>query len=514
MKVLLLGIFSLILAACGGGDETSNTPSTTQVSDSLSTKIIVNNAINAFDDSIATDQAVELFLYYPSSEVSNITWTQTAGEAVTLLTPNDKGIAFTPSRSGSYSFEVTFTTANNTSETLTHEINVTDEISSISARLGHVVSEGNKVSLRTNLADNLPFNSIDWQQTSGPEVILTDENTTGKTAIFFDAPPVDQDTFITFEVSASSTNSIYQDTVAVLIENKSEISPNAIFDERVSNTFTYNGNSPYKNSLVDCVYSNEITINNICTLNKLPLIAHDTLTPTVDEIMDRVVVSHQWMGDRFKEFLEIYDIHGDLKNMLRATTAIVISYDIRPSFYWAATGAIYLDANNFWLSVDERDTLNEAPDYRASFGNDLQFDIPWRYVKDNSYLSTFISEDTRISREVDEGVYSIIGLMYHELAHANDFFPKSSWFNLDRNKQIIAAIPNTIQSDILSQIHPLHGNEMLSLAQVNFSGFTATETEKSFTPQDITQLFSIEAAPQFYNYSSIKEDYAMLFDVL
>lgn len=513
MKLLLIGISTLILTACGGGsgDNTTNTPNI-QIPEPLPAKIIVNNSINAFDDSISINQAVELFLYYPRTELSNIVWTQTAGEAVTLLTPNDKGIAFTPSNSGDYSFEVTFTTEDGDSELLSYEINVTDEVSSISARLGHVASEGNKVSLRTNISSNLATDSINWQQTSGPTVTYTDENTSGKTAIFFDAPSVNQDTFVTFEVTASNASTIYRDTVAVLIENKDEINLNAIFDERVSDTFAYNTNSPYKNSLVDCVYSNEITVSNICTLNKLPLIAHDTLTPTVDDIMDRVVVSHQWMGDRFKAFLEIYDIHDDLKNMLRATTAVVISYDIRPSFYWAATGAIYLDANNFWLSVDERDTLNEAPDYRASFGNELQFDIPWRYVRDNDYLSTYISEDTRISREVDEGVYSIIGLMYHELAHANDFFPKSHWFTLDRSQRILATIPNTIQSDILSQVHPLNGDEMFSLAQVNFNGATATATQKAYEPQDVTQLFSIEAAPQFYNYSSIREDYAMLFD--
>ena len=73
-------------------------------------------------------------------------------------------------------------------------------------------------------------------------------------------------------------------------------------------------------------------------------------------------------GQRFKEFLETMDPHGDFKNLLRATTAIVISYDVRPSYYWVVTGAIHLDPDNLWLTPDERDTINQAPDYRASFG--------------------------------------------------------------------------------------------------------------------------------------------------
>jgi len=514
MKLHVLSVSMLLLTACGGGgsDSTSTSALATSTTPTSPPSVqVVNNAINTFDETVSVNQAVELFLYYPQSVVSNIEWTQTSGDTVTFLTPNSKGIAFTPKASGDYTIQVSFT-LNGNRENLTRTISVANEQASISARLGHVVAEGNKVSLRANLANNLNTNTITWEQTAGPTITLADNTNLNSTAIFFDAPNVQQDTFVVFEVSTNTNNTTVQDTVAILIENKNDIASNAIFDERISDTFAYETNSPYKNSLVKCVYSNRITVNNICTLNELPLIAHDTTTPSVDDIMDRVVVSHQWMGDRFKTFLEEYDIHNDLKNMLRATTAIVISYDIRPSFYWGATGAIYLDANNFWLTPDERDTLNEAPDYRASFGNDLQFVIPWRYVRNNDYLSTFISEDTRTSRTADDNVYNLIGLMYHELAHANDFFPKSHWFTLDRSKRIIATIPDTIQSDILQQAHPLDGDEMYALAQVSFHGETANTTQKAYLPEDITQFFSTEKSPQYYNYSSTREDYAMLFD--
>jgi len=507
---LLLLSTSITLIGCGGSgsSNSSNNASSAPVSSSIS---LIENDINVFDENIAINQSVDLFLYFPQSTINNISWKQTSGEAVTFLTPNSKGIAFTPKNAGNYTFEATFTNQSGDIETRSREISVSDNASSISARLGHVASEGSGISLRANLAENLTSSSIEWVQTSGPQINFT-ESTSGETAIFFNAPNVNQDTIISFEVSASDINSSFKDNVAVLVENKSDILTNAIFEDRVSDTFVYNENSPYKNSLTDCLYSNKLTVNNICTLNTLPLIAHDTTEPSVEDIMDRVIVSHQWMGDRFKEFLTLYDKNNDLKNMLRATTGIVISYDIRPSFYWAATGAIYLDADNFWLSVDERDTLNEAPDYRSEFGNDLQFVIPWRYVRDNDYLSTFISEDTRRSRELEEEVYSIISLLYHELAHANDYFPKSYWFNINRNQKIIEAIPNTIQSALLSQSHPLHGTEMRSLASVSFHGTSATSTQKSYSPQDVTSFFSVESAPQFYNYSSEREDFAMLFD--
>ena len=494
MKLIYTSLLTALLISCGG-DNNEKKPS-----------------ITAFADSLKIDQATELFLYTPQSEVSDIVWTQKSGENINLLTPHQKGIAFTPPTVGNYVFEVSFIDENNIAQTLSQTITVNNEVSNISARLGHVVSEGNKVSLRASINETFNIENITWVQISGPTVTLLEDNSSDKAAIFFNAPIVTQDTFVTFESSITENGNTHQDTVAVLIENKENISSNALFDERVSDVYSYNTNSPYKSQLEKCIYNSSFTSSDICTLNELPLIAHDTLTPNIDDIMNRVLVSHQWMGDRFKTFLETYDTYGDLKNLLRATTAIVISYDIRPSFYWAATGAIYLDADNFWLTPEERDTLNEAPDYRSDFGSELQFAIPWRFVKDNDYLSTYITANTRKTREQDDTAFDVLSLMYHELAHANDFFPQSAWFSLDRSQQIYRTIPNEIQSDLLQVAHPLNGDEMLALAQVRYHGETATDTQTSYMPEDITQLFSSENAPQFYNYSSTREDYAMLFD--
>ena len=110
--------------------------------------------------------------------------------------------------------------------------------------------------------------------------------------------------------------------------------------------------------------------------------------------------------------------------LLRATNAIVISYDIRPSFYWVATGAIYLDANNFWRTPQERDTLNTRPDYRSGFGSELDFTTSWRYVKNGAYYFPNISTANvadRLPRDVSDVEAALSYLLYHELAHAMTF---------------------------------------------------------------------------------------------
>ncbi len=465
------------------------------------------------------NQGIDLLLHHPNDSISNISWQQTAGEPVTILAKRSKVISFTPALAGDYSFSVTFTLNNGVEQTLEKSITVNEDYHKITSRLSHVVTAGNKVSFRSELDQTIDINTLKWQQVSGPSIALTAEHTDGELAIFFDAPSVNLDTIVTFNVSATdldNTNT-YSDQVAVLIEPAASIGSNAYFSDRKASVFAYNNNSPYAGNLVSCVYSN--TLTSSCTLEKIPLLAEEvkgtSASPSIDNIMDRVVVSHRWMGDRFKAFLTNNDTNNDIKNLLRATTAIVISYDVRPSFYWAATGAIYLDAENFWLTPQERDTINEAPDFRADFGNDLQFVMPWRYVKDNDYASNNYSKASRVNRTAQDALYRLTSLMYHELAHANDFFPSNEWYVHSSNLRILdAAVSTNFESDELAISLPLASQEMRNLGQVSFAGEAATSLQRSYLPTDIEGFFSPDRASDYYAYSSLREDYAMLFEEL
>ena len=505
--LILLTLLPLIYACGGGGGGDKDNDAA--VSGDAPTII-------ALDEDAKVSQAIELLLFTPDMSVTDILWQQTSGQLVTFLAQTSKVISFTPTVAGQYSFDVSFTLENGTSTKLDYTLTVSAEQSYISARLGHAVLEGNKVSLRAAINDDVSATALVWQQISGPNVSFTESDTNGQYAVFFDAPAVEKDTLLTFSVSADG----HSDIVGIIIENAVTINSgqsDIAYKERLARVFPFINNSPYADVLVGCVYSNEINFNDTCQFNELPLIAQDTTTPSIDDIMDRVVVSHHWMGENFRAFLENNDPHDDFKNLLRATTAIVISYDVRPSYYWVVTGAIHLDANYFWLSPDERDTINQARDFRADFGNDLAFVMPWRYVKDNDYTTTYIAQNDRVSRQPEDILFGLTSLMYHELAHANDFFPPSSWSSLQSTDEILVAaqkISNTIgyQSDRLKNTLPLLGDEMLALAQVRFHGVSANETQKAYQPSDVTAFFSSENAPQFYNYSSIREDYAMLFD--
>ena len=464
--------------------------------------------INTVNKETMVNQSVNFSLYFPNKVITDIKWTQTSGPVTVFLANTSKVIAFTPSIAGEYQFEVSFNN-NGESQQLSHFLTVLDEVSVINARLDHAVLEQNNVSLRAEISADIAIDSISWEQLSEEKVTFIENGL----SVNFEAPSVDKDTLLTFEVKGTANGILVSDTVTILVEDSDLIKNNAYFKDRKASTFPYDNTGPYAQDIVNCVYSNQLTSS--CPLEKLPLIAHQSLTPTVEDIMSRVVVSHQWMGDRFRDFLLHNDNNNDFKNLLRATTAIVISYDVRPSFYWAATGAIYLDPKNFWLSPDERDTINESADYRASFGRELQFTMPWRYIKDNDYATDYPSETIRITRNESDGLYRLASLLYHELAHANDFFPKTEWFIHDQSSRVLdAALSTNFESDNLAIAYPLFGDEIYALAQVSFSGETATSFQKSYLPSDIKDFFKIEVANDYYNYSSPREDYAMLFEEL
>lgn len=499
-------LFTVVLSACGGS---SNEPVTNYPTASIVQLDEVQNI----------NQSVDLLLHFPSDSVSQINWEQTSGEPVLLLAKSSKVVSFTPTQAGNYSFTVSFILNEGVEQTLTKTITVNDEHHKLTTRLSHEALAGNKVSFRSHLPSTIDANTLKWKQIDGPRVALTNESSDGELALFFDAPQVEFDTIISFEASAtdSESNTIYRDQVAVLVEPAAEIGSNAYFSDRKASVFVFNRQSPYADALINCVYSN--TLTSSCTLSQTPLLAKEvnntSVTPSIESIMDRVVVSHQWMGDRFKDFLMNNDTNDDIKNLLRATTAIVISYDIRPSFYWAATGAIYLDAENFWLTPDERDTINEAPDYRANFGQELQFTMPWRYVKQNAYASQSYSKSERVTRTAEEALYRLTSLMYHELAHANDFFPSNEWYVHNSEQRVLdAATSTTFESDELAISFPLNSQEMRGLAQVSFTGESANQTQKNYLPADIEEFFSPESASDYYAYSSLREDYAMLFEEL
>lgn len=517
-KLFLATATLAMLAGCGGGSSSTPTPSSAiKISGDLTPSVGESVALIATVDG-------------EKSDVANIVWKQIKGDALSLVATNSAVLAFDVEKAGDYEFSVDFTTANGTKHTETVSFTTTVKENLLNARRDFSSREGNKVSFKLSAPVDsegkivsvisptsgnrvaAEFTDVKWSQVSGPDVTFDDKNTNAYTVIF-SAPQVTVDTIATFAVSATHPNgNKVSDTVHLLIQDVNTIPSSSIYDTVIAKVSPANTGAPMVEGLNNCIYANYFSAP--CSLSRINLIGQDQPNPSVDDIMDRVITSHPWMAENFRKFLTEEDQHGDFKKLLRSVSAVVISYDIRPSYYWVATGAIHLDPEDLWLTPEQRDVIDVAPDYRSSFGQELQYVMPWRYVKDNDYASSYYPREYRFSREIRDLVPDLGSLLYHELAHANDTFPSSTL-----NSVSGTSVYNAFQrregqtiADKLTAAHPKGSEEMAALGQVNYRGVSPTDVQKAYTPDDVAGFFSHDNAPTQYAYSSEAEDVATLFD--
>lgn len=255
---------------------------------------------------------------------------------------------------------------------------------------------------------------------------------------------------------------------------------------------------------------------NPCTLEMLPLIGMETSNPSKDDIMNRVMVSDKWMGQRFSDILDL--LPPDILLLFRSVTAIVISGDIRPSFYTPQTGAIYIDPNDLWLTLAEKNTISQAPDYRSTYSNGLNFVGLWRYLNADGTWA----QPPSSYRTIDDLVAPLAATFYHELTHANSFLPPTVHSGIDPADTVeeagLAAQTYNV-SAILQNTLPLQSTELMALADVMYFGFSPTVEQQAYTGANIGAFMETDRANDDYAFvdyggGDFEEDAAMLMEEL
>jgi hypothetical protein len=510
-----------LLAACGGGgsgdDGGGPPPSVGPCAAGQSHAVARSSA----QPTVGRNQGVGLAGC--AGALARVQWTQTAGPPVALLADKTQTIAFDADIAGAYAFRATFTDAQGTarSETVTVDVATPATPALVSVRASHSVRMGANVSVRAWPAAGVTVQSITWQVVEGPAATL---DTSDSHVAIFTAPQVAADTPMRLRATLTASDGRSDSAeVLVMVERHQQAAANdsgALWERtHISRVYPYRAASPYANVLMTCVYDSARRDNDTCPLAQLPFLASANAgaPPTVEQVMDRVLVSHDWLGRNFEAFLRTQDTRGDFRRMLMSVTAVVLGTHVRPSYYFAGTGAIYLDADNLWLSPAERDTVSEAPDFRSDFDRDLAYTGLWRYVRDNRSVFLPFDSRARITRDVAYLLDETGWLMYHELAHALDFLPPSAYASLN---PALGPWPNMsprfqaglIASQLMTANYPLTSAQMRGLGQVKFQGATATAEQRAFTPEQVGAFFAADLASDEYNYSTPQEDAAMTLE--
>ncbi|WP_035415960.1 PKD domain-containing protein [Ferrimonas kyonanensis] len=500
-------VLLILITGCGGSGGSSPEPSP------LPPQAAIEFTQSESDDgSVAIIASVDGVL----SRDLSYQWQQLAGPAIDISNPRSALAAFDAPTAGDYQLKVTVTdrAGSQLSNTLTLGV---PAFNPVRIRGDQVVSRGGRVSLRLGRSGDKsqPLTQIQWSQVGGPPI--ADMNSDDPELLTFTAPSTpNKDSLLTLKVIANDAGTVITDHAYVWVTDQPSPVKDALFDTPLAQVQAWNPSSPWQSALERCVYSTQLAGNNTCQVSELPLIGQQTRQPSVSDVMNRVVVSHPWMGDAFQAFLQQRDPHGDFRQLLASVSAVVISYDIRPSFYWVATGAIYLDPSDLWRQPWQQASINEDPDYRSGFGNELKYLLPWRYVKDNQYASTYYPPYLEQSRSFDQLEGDLASLLYHELAHANDFFPVDTLdaINADTLLQeyYSRSADGQLVSDQLTNSLPLSSSQMFELAKVQFQGQPANAIQKAYRPTDVSGFFSQDRASDDYSYFTPREDLAMLFE--
>lgn len=521
-RAALLAAVAWLAVACGGdgGGDTPAAPAVPSPCDTAGTAYV-----RLTKATTVAGQPGSAAIAGCTGTIESPQWTQTGGPAIELLAAKSQTLHFEPAAAGRYSFRAAFRdpagAARN--EDFSFDVAPGSAAARIALRASHSVRMGGNVSVRAwpvpAAGDSVA--AIAWAQIEGPAVTL--DTSDSHTALFV-APQVSRDTPIrlraTLTTAAGQTAS---DDVLVLVERHAQAAANdsgALWSgEHVSRVHAHRPNGPYAALLARCVYDSGLRDNTLCPLSQLPFLAQEVGTgvPSVEQVMNRVVVSHDWAGRNFETFLQQHDPQGDFRRMLKSVTAIVIGTQVRPSFYYAGTGAIYLDADNFWLTPEERDTVNEAPDFRSSFGATLQYTTLWRYVSGSESIFRFYDPRQRATRATTALLEEAGWLMFHELAHALDFLPPSVYGTLQGSNTAWGSIAprfgaGQLTSDTVPALYPLTSTVMSGLGQVRFFGATASATQNTYTPQQVAAFFAADLATDDYAYATAREDVAMTLE--
>lgn len=278
----------------------------------------------------------------------------------------------------------------------------------------------------------------------------------------------------------------------------------------VDELYAYRPDSPYAGILKKCALID--TSDKACTLETLPFITQASPDFTRDDIMDRLLVTHEWMGERFQTLLA--DAPDNMIPLFGSLTSIVIGSTVRPSNYWTGTGGIQLDPATLWLSLEEKANVSIAEDYRSDFDAELQF---WEFqsmrIGDDPAVQYFSLGDReeRTLRDIEIPVYR---LLYHELSHAVDYLPSASVATLDNSLVPARALDNNSEYFLSPQLYldlPLYSQTLYELGQVSFRGIAATDAQKNFSPSFVGAEMANDGATEFYGYNTWREDLATLF---
>ena len=267
----------------------------------------------------------------------------------------------------------------------------------------------------------------------------------------------------------------------------------------------YNPQSIFTKKLLECAYPD--TEEKSCIVKDLPLLGMSSQKISVSDILNRTLVTHQFLGDSFKQVLQKLPVES--LALFGAINGIVLSSEVKTNAYWARSGFIYLNAQLLCRSVKECDFLKSGKENEVNspFKN-LQFSFVNDYVYNHKSIWQNANEEQFV-------FYKVAATLFHELSHANDYFEpayiKSSDFAPEKSYDELTYERITIRQ-MISQRLPSRPKsiKLEHIANVIYNDEEITADDVAMTPQLAVVEFLSESTNDLYAHVNHEEDLARL----
>jgi len=271
--------------------------------------------------------------------------------------------------------------------------------------------------------------------------------------------------------------------------------------------------SAYSSVLKTCY---QVAVANACNLGVLPLIGQEAAEPTIDSIMNRVVVTHDWMGTRFEQILSRYS--QDELNLFKPVAIIFIGSSVNNSTYLGGKAVLELGPSLLWLTPDEKfaietNTSNDDTGITVNTRDALQFSTVFFNLKDNIIVD---SNSDQTERDWNSMFYRLTPQLYQRSIFAANRINPATY---------TAELSNTTPLDLFSETtsglfaQTLHDDptltdndsELYGLANVYYKNMIATDFQKTRTAGDVGARFANQGKMDFFSYTSPVADAQQLF---
>jgi len=282
---------------------------------------------------------------------------------------------------------------------------------------------------------------------------------------------------------------------------------------QINSTEVYRAESPYAKVLQECVQLK--TFEDSCLISKLPFIGNGVDIPTVNQIMERVIVDEPWMGERFEDILR--QAPDDIRLLMSSITAIELVANTPGNMYRIWSGSLRMSAHPLWITDSEKSTLDFSDNSDSRFATNLLFRHPWSNSLDGISYDEFnrrtSSRQWNGSRDFNLIFLSFLDGLYHELGHAASYLNLNELSQVDENQSAVDVTyyNGTDLSQTLAEQNPLNIDTMRPLAKSYYAQTEAPLEIESLTASEVAALFNADGAVELYSYFSDGEDLATLF---